>query len=128
MTPVTAFDPAERIVIPVEGSDREYIAQQWAVELAAALGLPIHAVHVSGSEPDGEPFNYLETLAEKWGVPLTTRHALSDDVAGELVAELAPRDIAVIGTRRLAGNYHVGSVAAELVRKAPCPVQIVRID
>ncbi len=123
-----AFNPADRVVVPVAGTDREFIAQQWAVELAASLGLSVHAVHVSPKDPEGDVFDYVTSLAEKWGVTLTTHVSLSDDVIAELVAELAPRDLAVIGTRRLGGHYHVGSVAAALVRNAPCPVQIVRIE
>ncbi|MDX1612341.1 MAG: universal stress protein, partial [Candidatus Thermoplasmatota archaeon] len=45
-----AFHPAERIVIPVQGTDREYEAQQWAVEFAAALSVPVYAVHVAQGE------------------------------------------------------------------------------
>ncbi|MDX1612581.1 MAG: universal stress protein, partial [Candidatus Thermoplasmatota archaeon] len=73
-------------------------------------------------------FEFMEGMAEKWDVELETRVVASDDVVAELVEELRPRDLAVIGTRQLSGQYHVGSVAAALVRRAPCPVQIVRLE
>ncbi len=126
-----AFRPAERIVIPVEGTDREYEAQQWAVEFAAALGVPVSALHVAPGDEDVERqdhFSFIEKLAEKWEVELDTVTISSNDVVDELVQELQPRDLVVIGTRKLSGQYHVGSVAAALVRKAPCPVQIVRLE
>lgn len=126
-----SFRPAERIVIPVEGTDREYEAQQWAVELAAALGTPVYALHVSAGDEDIERqdhFSFLEKLSEKWDVELEAVSISSNDVVTELVEELQPRDLVVIGTRKLSGQYHVGSVAGALVRKAPCPVQIVRLE
>ncbi len=126
-----AFRPAERIVVPVEGTDREYEAQQWAVEFAAALGTPVYALHVASGDEDAgreDHFSFIEKLAEKWEVELEAVTISSNDVVTELVEELQPRDLVVIGTRQLSGQYHVGSVAGALVRQAPCPVQIVRLE
>ncbi|MBW3582130.1 MAG: universal stress protein [Euryarchaeota archaeon] len=125
-----AFHPAEQIVVPVQGTDREFLAQQWAVEIAAALELPVRAVHVSGDAGDGAPdkFDYLEKLAKKHGVELKTEVIHGSDVVRELVDELGARDLVVLGTRKLSHQYHIGSVAAALVEKAPCPVQIVRLE
>lgn len=122
--------PIEQIVIPVQGTDREFLAQSWAVELAAALELPVHAVHVDteGTASRRDVFTYLNRQCEKWGVKATTRVIHGADIVQELVDELRPRDLVVLGSRRMAAQYHVGSVAVELVRKAPCPVQIVRIE
>jgi nucleotide-binding universal stress UspA family protein len=137
MSPPSAgtFQPANRIVIPVEGTDREFEAQQWAAKLAASLGIPVHALHVqTGPEDerngDADHFSFIEQLAEKWDIELRTRVAGRDDVAQEILDELGPRDLAVIGTRKMAnsGQYQLSSVAAELVRRAPCPVQIVRLE
>lgn len=123
----------DRIVVPVEGTDREFEAQQWATELAASLEVPLHALHVtSGREEElhEDHFSFIEKLCEKWNVDLTKRVASRDDVTQEILDELAPRDLVVIGTRRMAndGDYHVSSVTAELVRNSPCPVQIVRLE
>lgn len=123
----------DRIVVPVEGTDREFEAQQWATELAASLDVPVHALHVtSGREEElhEDHFSFIESLCEKWGVELSKRVAGRDDVTQEILDELTPRDLVVIGTRRMAnsGDYHVGSVTAEVVRQSPCPVQIVRLE
>lgn len=128
-----SFQPLDRIVIPVEGTDREYEVQQWATELAAALDVPVHALHVDkgdSEEPHEDHFSFIEKLCDKWGVELSKRVAGRDDVTQEILDELAPRDLVVIGTRRMtnSGGYHVGSVAAELVERSPCPVQVVRLE
>ena len=123
--------PIDRIVLPVEGTDREFDAQRWAVELAAGLRVAILAVHVSnrvaGGAPRADVFAYLQGECRKWAVPLETRTLRGNDVVQELVDELGVRDLVVLGTRRLASDYHVGSVAGGLVRRAPCPVQLVRL-
>lgn len=128
-----SFQPADRVVIPVQGTDREFLAQQWAVEFAAALGVPICAVHVAtGEEPadvdEDEIFSYVGEEAMKWGVPIETHVQVGRNVVDVVLDELRPRDLVVIGTRRLGSAFHMGSVTAELVRRAPCPVQIVRIE
>lgn len=124
-----SFQPADQIVVPVQGTDREYYAQQWAVEFAAAIGVPVLAVHVGdgSNEDDPEVFRFIRRLADKHSVSLETR-MLHGQVVTELAAELSPRDLVVIGTRRLSHQYHVGSVAAGLIEKAPCPVQVVRLE
>lgn len=127
------FQPVDRLVVPVQGTDREYDAQRWAAELAAALSVPIHALHVSRGDEEEvhtDHFDFLSGVCEKWDVELDTRVASRDSVVEEVLDELGPRDLVVIGTRRLSSSndYHVGSVAGELVQNAPCPVQIVRLD
>ncbi len=127
------FQPVDRLVIPVQGTDREYDAQQWAAGLAGSLSVPIHALHVSQGDEEEvhtDHFDFLERVCEKWDVDLETRVASRNDVVAEILDELGPRDLVVIGTRRLStsNDYHVGSVAGALVQNAPCPVQIVRLD
>lgn len=122
--------PADRIVVPVEGTDREFIAQQWAVELAAALGVGVCALHVTstGATPPPGVFTFLQEACTKWGVVLDPQLVEGENVVDEIVEELRTRDLVIIGTRRLAGHYHLGSVSLELIRRAPCPVQVVRIE
>jgi len=128
-----SFQPMDRIVVPVEGTDREFEAQQWATELAASLDVPVHALHVTDGREEElheDHFSFMEKLCDKWGVELIKRIATRESVTQEILDELAPRDLVVIGTRRMAndGDYHVSSVTAELVRNSPCPVQIVRLE
>lgn len=121
--------PVDRIVVPVEGTDREFEAQQRAVELACYLGVPVCALHVApptGGTPE-DVFSYLDKECVKWRVQLDARVVRGTSVVDELVDELHVRDMVVVGTRRMASEYHVGSVAAQLVRRAPCPVQLVRL-
>ncbi len=122
--------PINRIVIPVAGTDREFLVQEWAIEFAASLGVPVYALHV-GTTPTGPPnglFEFLQSMAKRWRVPLETRVQDATDVATELLAELGPLDLVVLGTRKLGRKYHFGSVAEALVARAPCPIQVVRLS
>lgn len=126
----SAFQLVERLVIPVQGTDREFVAQQWAVEMASVLGVPLRAVHVAA--PIGprrrDLFEYLTLESAKWSVELETRIVRGTDVVEELVQELDSRDLVIVGTRRMSSHFHLGSVAEGLVRRAPCPVQVVRLE
>jgi nucleotide-binding universal stress UspA family protein len=124
-----AVSPVARIVVPVQGSDREYQAQTWGVQLAASLGCPLRAVHVASAlgADDRIVFRFLRKQAREWGVPLETTVISSGDPAEEVLAELRANDLVVIGTRQLGGRYHLGSLAEQLIRRAPCPVQVLRL-
>ncbi len=121
--------PIRRIVVPVEGSDREYLVQEHAVLMAAALGVGIHAVHVrSGSEDrDDDMFAWLNKEAAQFDVDVDTAILDGEDPAEVLIEELAPLDLAIIGSARISGRFHISSVAERLVHDAPCPVQIIRL-
>ncbi|MGB0651646.1 MAG: universal stress protein [Thermoplasmatota archaeon] len=121
--------PVNRVVVPVEGSDREYLAQETAIEHAAALGVPVYAVHIhtQPGEPPAGLFTFMERLAARWETPLETRVLHATDAADEMLAELDPLDLVVLGSRRLGKRYHVGGMAQELIAQAPCPVQVVRL-
>lgn len=124
--------PFDRVVVPVQGTDREYDVQQWAVEFASSTRSPITAVHVS-DEPDQVPpdlFQFLEKLCEDRDVELETHvpAGTDEEVVEVLLAELTPMDLVIIGTRQLGQGYHVGSVAEGLIQGAPGPVQVLRIE
>lgn len=122
-------EPFDRVVVPVEGSSEELLAQQTAIEMAGAVGAELLVVHVStgAHDPPEDIFSYAETLAADAGVP-ASRHVIhASDVIEELVSELGPRDLVVIGTRTLGKEDRMSSVAEELIARAPCPVQILRI-
>lgn len=122
------FRPFDRIVVPVSGSARELDVQRRAVRMAADHDVPIHAVHVRDGAPlpPVDLFGYLETLCDRHGVDLDA-HVLEGEVVDSLARELGPRDLVVVGTERMAASSTRPSVAAGLIRQAPCPVQTVRI-
>jgi len=125
-----AVTPIRRVVVPVGGTAREFVAQEQAIEMAAALRVPVLALHIS-ADPDRAPadtFEYVEKLAEKWGVPFDSEILADMEPAERLVNELDAVDLLVIGTRRMGRKYHFGSVAEHLLQKATCLIQVVRLD
>lgn len=124
--------PFDRVVVPVQGTDREFDVQRWAVEFAAATGAPVAAVHVS-PDPDAVPadvFQFLEKFCDDRDVELET-HVLAgteEGVVEVLLSELDALDLVIIGTAKLGHGYHVGSVAEGLIQGAPGPVQVLRIE
>lgn len=124
-----AVQAISNVVVPVQGSSQEMVAQEWAVQMAAAVGAKLTAVHVAtgAKEAPGDIFDYVTRLAKRHDVRLEVKHLNGSDVADELVEELTATDLAVIGTRRLGTEYHMGSVTEALIRRAPCPVQVIRL-
>lgn len=122
------FRTFDRVVVPVGGSAHELEVQRRAVRLAAFHDVPVHAVHVSDGAPlpPVDLFGYLESLCARHDVELDARVA-EGEVVDALARELDPRDLVVVGTERLASSSERPSVAAGLIREAPCPVQTVRI-
>lgn len=130
MTQPRAGDaPYKEILVPIEGSTQEYVVQEHAVELAASLGVPLKAVHVESQVgADFNRFQYIEELCWRRKVPFEKRVLRSEDVVGELVDEASPGTLIVVGTRLLGSEYHLGSVTEGLVHRAPCPVEVVRLQ
>ncbi len=121
--------PVSRVVIPVGGDDEEYLAQEQAVLFAAALDVPVRALHVTDDlESVSEAlFGFLRQQGERWGVQLDTVVVPGADVPAVLLAEIDALDLVVIGTRRLGSRFHLGSIAERLVNESPGPVQVVRL-
>lgn len=120
----------ERVVVPIGGTDREFLAQEHAVELAAEIGAPVYAVHVA-PDPAGampEVFDHIAQVCDRHGVALTRNTVAGASVVEELTQEARPRDLVVVGTRRMGGTYRLGSIAAELIAVAEAPVHVVRLD
>lgn len=119
----------DRVVVPIEGGSEELIVHQWAVGMADALGARLHAVHIStdGLDPPEDVFSYINRLADEHKVEVDTAIVNAKTVVDELVQELGPTDLVVIGTRIL-GTVAEGSVTEDLIQRAPCPVQVIRID
>lgn len=121
--------PARRIVVPIGGSDREFLAQEQAVEYAAALGIPLAAVHVSVApdEADGGLFDYVKRLAERHQVACDCLTLYGDDPAVTLQDELDGMDLLVVGTENLGTRKDLDSHTKRLLGHAPCNVQVVRL-
>lgn len=118
-----------RVIVPVEGSAGEFFVQQWAMQMAAAVGANALGLHVSppaGTTPP-DVFDQLRHEASRWNVSLEHRVILGTNAAEEIAAELGPRDLVVIGSRRLPTRGELGSNARDLVRLAPCPVVVLRL-
>lgn len=125
-----AATPIRRVVIPVGGTSREFVAQEQAVEMAAAMQVPLVALHVR-PDPDRAPddvFQYIQQQADKWGVPFESEVLADTEPAQRLLSDLDSLDLLVIGTRRMGRRYHFGSVTEELLRHATCMIQVVRLD
>lgn len=118
-----------QVIVGVDGSDREFAAQQWAAGLAAALGVRLRAVHVQSPGTRAPPgvFRYLENQCRRWSVPFEGQILEGGEPAREIASEAGPRDLLVLGTRRLAGREVLGSVARAVSAKAECPVLLVRL-
>lgn len=120
----------ERVVVPIEGGSEELLVQQWAVGMADALGADLRAIHIStdGLDPPADVFSYISRRAAERGIRFDTAIVNATNVVDELAAELSPTDLVVIGTRLLGTAMDDQSVTEELIRVAPCPVQVIRID
>lgn len=121
--------PVRRIVVPVSGSDREFIAQEHAVLFADALGVPIVAVHVSPrpDEAPGDLFDYIAHQARRRNVSFDALVLAGTDPVEPFLAELEPMDLAVIGSERIGDQHQIGGFAARVLHDAPGAVQVVRL-
>lgn len=122
--------PVARVVVPVAGTDREYVVQEQAAEWAAALDVPLYALHVSSApdEINGDVWHYVNEVCERWGVDCETRAIAGTDPAEEVLQEVDAMDLIVIGTRKMTGRFHLGSVTDAILKDAPCAVQVVRLE
>jgi nucleotide-binding universal stress UspA family protein len=140
------------ILVPVDFSANSEIALDYAAILARSLGASVHVLHVlddrdfTSSYPDGlctAPMTVRSQLIEQAQVRLATMAAgcrrmnprltlqvTYGSAVGVIAAQAAQRgaDMIVMGTHGRSDivGVHVGSVAARVVRVAPCPVVTVR--
>ncbi len=130
MTHFGHTQPIQRVVVPVGGTDREFVAQEMAVGFASALGVPVAGFHVCPDPDDAPPdlFAYLRDRAAKWSVSMEEHVVAGTSASQELLKELTIMDLVVIGSRRFGIRYQLGSVAQGLLQHAPGPVQVIRLD
>ena len=138
------------ILVPVDFSAQSDAAFEYALALAGKLGARLDLLHVfqvpAFAFPDAAVAIPTETLvevqkaaearlgtlqkrAEQAGVPATT-DLFEGAPFVEIVRAARARevDLIVMGTHGRTGLRHalLGSVAEKVVRKAPCPVLVVR--
>jgi nucleotide-binding universal stress UspA family protein len=147
---VAVFD---RVVVALDGSEIGEAALPKAVELAAAVGAPLHLVRIVdlgrleqyGSfglaldtsaldlaleDERAAARDYLAaTQARLHGSVMTVTIESREGLAArELVAALRPNDVLVMASHGRTGlqRWFLGSVAEEVVRHAPSPVMLIR--
>ncbi|HZL88792.1 MAG TPA: universal stress protein [Pirellulaceae bacterium] len=136
---------ANKILVPTDFSEGSEMALDWATVLARDTGATLLLLHVEAIPltTGGGEFMYLDTrpptaeLAERLervapkdpGVPVVRRLLTGDPASAILrTAEEEDVELIVMGThgRRGITRLLMGSVAEEVVRKAPCPVLTVK--
>lgn len=137
--------PLRTILVPTDFSEHSDLAYRFACMLARDTGAHIIALHVvvppmivygEGVVPP-VPADYPRELEEKLAAlesptpNVTTEHLLIEGNAADTILRTARDhhcDLIVIGTHGRTGLSRVliGSVAEQVIRKAPCPVLTVK--
>ena len=136
---------ANKILVPVDFSAGSEAALDWATVLARDTGATLLIVHVEtvplttgGGEyiyalperPTQELLERLETVAPKDPQVPVVRRLVTGDPASAILREADAEgvELIVMGThgRRGITRLLMGSVAEEVVRKAPCAVLTVK--
>ena len=146
MAPQQLTDPpgAYRIVVGVDGSPASGKALEWAIEEARVRGGSLRVItawhypvlgDAAGSGPDTDVFR--QSAADDQAALISAaggeRSGLSTEViegsAVQVLLDAArDADLLVVGSRGHGGfaGLLLGSVSAQLVHHAPCPVLVVR--
>jgi nucleotide-binding universal stress UspA family protein len=142
----------KNILVPTDFSDSSDVALRYGKALAASFDASLHVIHVV-QEPFSQPWAVeaygfsLSALQDEWLKEAAARleKAFTEEERDRCHPELATLlghpvveilryaaakliDLIVLGThgRGPLGHMLMGSVAERVVRKAPCPVLIVR--
>ena len=143
----------DRVVVALDGSEIGEAALSKAVELAAAVGAPIHllrvidlgrleqygafglaleasALDLALQDERTATRDYLEATQERLvgQVSAVTTETREGMAAREIVGSLLPTDLLVMASHGRTGikRWFLGSVAEEVVRHAPTPVMLIR--
>ena len=141
--------PDSKIVVGVDGSDGSIEALRWAARQAELTGATLHVVTAWAFPEHRTPFGVVFDIAESADPTARARSKLdgfSADILGKhenvtIRAEVIPgnevevlidaargADLLVVGSRGRGGfaGMLLGSVSAQCVRHARCPVVVIR--
>lgn len=149
--PVVVVRGARRsgpILVGVDGSPRSNAAVGFAFRRAAALNLPVRALHayelavavpsfgfvpsVGVEDIRGAAERVLEDAVQQWAGQYpsvaVTRHLVDDRAAAALTRESVECSMLVVGSRGHGGfaGLLLGSVSMHALRHANCPVAVIR--
>lgn len=132
------------ILVPSDFSATSDAALHYAAQMALTLGARLYLMHVPGKTGEhfeaSFPVGRFETTASERLSSIVTKEELErlrpeyvmrvGAPADEIVhyADVCDADLIIMGTHGRSGIAHalMGSVAEQVVRRAPCPVLLVR--
>jgi len=123
-------DSNSPIIVAVDHSEHAYEATEWAAELAAAVGAPLHLVNVMPAAPRGPLPTWLGMLrVAAWRAG--TEPEIIESVAGHFPDVLAERAAAearllVLGIDLTAHVAEESSAVSFLAGHLGCPIAVVR--
>ena len=133
---MTRTEPDRRpVVVGVDSSDSARHAAEWAADLAAVLGCPLHLVHVvpgygDDSAPADPPpwLREIAAAAVRSGADATDTEVVSGGTDRLLLQRAVDAGLLVVGSYGEAAwsGMLAGRTGLALVERAPCPVAVVR--
>lgn len=125
-----------KLLVAYDFSEHADDALGWAVDLARSLKATVAVVYVTAEGADEEKVSAarrdLARVADDIGPEVASHVIEGDDPAETLVrfADESGIDAIVVGTRALGTLQRllVGSVTDEILKRAHCPVMVVRAD
>lgn len=129
----TDFSPASKVAFEVAGAlARDYRARLIAVHVVepVQMGFSEFNAYVGPDEDKGLAMEMLQALKSP-APTVTIEHRLLEGSAATVITETAEEtgaDLIVMGTHGRTGlsRLMMGSVAEEVLRRAPCPVLTIR--
>lgn len=131
--------PAQRIVVGVDGSDAAITAAKWAVAEATSRNIPLRLIHVVPEAPLGDQSMEVEYAQTSLRAADAALAAMGEPVKVECDIVHGTPEGALLDESRNAAMVCVGSVgigwvarkvlgstADAVARKADCPVAIIR--
>ena len=138
-----------KMLVPVDGSEQASEAAKWAVKWAGEAGGTVTLLHVHvmpGAEVMAMahlPREKIEEIEDKHAGPSfqQVREAVGDEAIADTLIAIGDAGEEIVGIARSKGFDHIvmgsrglsplkelllGSVSEHVIRKAPCPVTIIR--